>query len=152
VPEEYRWFIGIDWATERHEVCLMDAEGRAINRKTVEHTGAGIAEFIGYLQRLNAGAPWDLAVGVETPRGAIVESLIEHQFHVYSLNPKQMDRFRDRHTVAGAKDDRRDALVIADSLRTDQHLFHRVRLDDPVVIRIRERHAQSRISNSNRFA
>jgi transposase len=63
---------------------------------------------------------------------------IEQQFHVYSLNPKQMDRFRDRHTVAGAKDDRRDALVIADSLRTDRHLFHRVRLDDPWVIRLRE--------------
>ena len=39
-----------------------------------------------------------------------MESLMEQQVHVYSLNPKQMDRFRDRHTVAGAKDDRRDAL------------------------------------------
>jgi transposase len=49
-----------------------------------------------------------------------------------------MDRFRDRHTVAGAKDDRRDALVIADSLRTDMKLFYRVRIDGPLVIRIRE--------------
>jgi len=49
-----------------------------------------------------------------------------------------MDRFRDRHTVAGAKDDRRDAFVLADALRTDLHLFHRVRLDPASVIRLRE--------------
>jgi transposase len=75
---------------------------------------------------------------IEIPRGALVETLVERAFVVYSLNPKQMDRFRDRHTVAGAKDDRRDALVIADSLRTDMKLFHRVRIDEPLVIRIRE--------------
>jgi hypothetical protein len=138
VAEQYRWFVGIDWATESHEICVLDAGGRTIGRRTVEHTGAGIAEFIGYLKEVVASEPSALAVGAETPRGAIIESLIEHQFHVYSLNPKQMDRFRDRHTVAGAKDDRRDALVIADSLRTDQHLFHRVCLDDALVIRIRE--------------
>jgi hypothetical protein len=126
VSEQYRWFVGIDWATDSHEICVLDAGGHPIGRRTVEHTGAGIAEFIGYLKEIAAGEPSTLAVGAETPRGAIVESLIEHQFHVYSLNPKQMDRFRDRHTVAGAKDDRRDALVIADSLRTDQHLFHSV--------------------------
>jgi transposase len=137
-PEQYRWFVGIDWATESHEICLLDFEGKTVHRQTVEHTGAGIAQCIHYLHQLVAGEPWAMAVGIETPRGAIVESMIEQQFHVYSLNPKQMDRFRDRHTVAGAKDDRRDALVIADALRTDCHLFHRVRFDDPVVIRIRE--------------
>jgi hypothetical protein len=50
-----------------------------------------------------------------------------------------LDRFRDRHTVAGAKDDRRDALVAADSLLTDQHCFRRVRPEHPDVIRLRER-------------
>lgn len=138
MAEQYRWFVGIDWATASHEICVLDAGGHTIDRRTVEHTGAGIAEFVSYLQELAAGEPSGMAIGAETPRGAIIESLVEHQFHVYSLNPKQMDRFRDRHTVAGAKDDRRDALVIADSLRTDQHLFHRVCLDDALVIRIRE--------------
>ena len=57
---------------------------------------------------------------------------------MYSLNPKQMDRFRDRHTVPGAKDDSRDAFVIADSLRTDRHLFHRIRLDEAGIFRLRE--------------
>jgi transposase len=79
-----------------------------------------------------------VAVAIEIPRGAIVETLIERGFHVFALNPKQLDRFRDRHTVAGAKDDRRDAFVLADSLRTDRPLFRRLRVDDPLVIQIRE--------------
>ena len=58
--------------------------------------------------------------------------------HVFSLNPKQLDRFRDRHTVAGAKDDRRDAFVLADSLRTDRPAFRRVRPDHPRVVELRE--------------
>ena len=135
---QYRYFVGIDWATESHEVCVLDAGQRVIDRKTVEHSGSGIAQFVRYLEKLAGGEPESVAVGIEIPRGAVVETLVERRFSVYSLNPKQMDRFRDRHSVAGAKDDRRDAFVIADSLRTDMLLFHRVRLDAPLVIRIRE--------------
>jgi transposase/transposase IS116/IS110/IS902 family protein len=67
-----------------------------------------------------------------------VETLVERGCHVYALNPKQLDRFRDRFTVAGAKDDRRDAFVLAASLRTDRPAFRRVRLDDPLIIELRE--------------
>jgi len=138
VSEQYRWFVGIDWATQNHEVCIVDCDGGVVDRKTIEHTGAGIAQLVKRLEELTRAEPGLVAVGIEVPRGAIIECLIEHRFAVYSLNPKQMDRFRDRHTVAGSKDDRRDALVLADSLRTDRPLFHRVRLDDPLVMRIRE--------------
>ena len=72
-----------------------------------------------------------MAIGIEVPRGAVVELLVERGFAVYAINPKQMDRFRDRFTPAGAKDDRRDALVIGDSLRTDPQAFRQVRLDHP---------------------
>jgi transposase len=68
----------------------------------------------------------------------VVETLVERRFAVFSLNPKRMDRFRGRHNVAGAKSDALDALVMADSPRTDLHLFHRVVPDDPLVIRLRE--------------
>lgn len=133
-----RYFVGIDWATESHEVCVLNAEQHVVDRKPVEHSGSGIAQFVEYLEKLSAGDVKQIAIGIEIPRGALVETLVERGFAVYSLNPKQMDRFRDRHTVAAAKDDRRDALVIADSLRTGTKLFHRVRIDEPLVIRIRE--------------
>jgi hypothetical protein len=40
--------------------------------------------------------------------------------------------------VAGAKDDSRDAFVLADSVRTDQHCFRRLTADHPDIVRIRE--------------
>ncbi len=138
MPEEYELFVGIDWASESHEVCVLNAERRVIDRKNIEHSGTGIAELADWLVRLSNNQPSRVAVAIETPRGAVVETLVERQIEVYSINPKQMDRFRDRHTVAGAKDDRKDAYVLADSLSTDRHLFHRVQLDDAQVIRIRE--------------
>ena len=61
---------------------------------------------------------------------------------MFSINPKQLDRFRDRYSPAGAKDDRRDAFVLADSLRTDPHCFHAVRLDEPARLEARARGTQ----------
>ena len=55
-----------------------------------------------------------------------------------AINPKQLDRFRDRFTVAGAKDDSRDAYVLGASLRTDRHAFRRLAVDDPLIIELRE--------------
>ena len=83
------------------------------------------------------GDPSTVAVGIEVPRGAPVELLVERGFAVYAINPKQMDRFAIVY-AGGAKDDRRDALVIGDSLRTDPQAFRPVRLDHPVTIQLRE--------------
>jgi transposase len=136
--QQCRLFVGIDWAKDEHTICVLDAEQKVVERRTIEHSGTGLGQLGDLLTKLSEGDPTCVLVAIETPRGAVVESLVERGFAVYSLNPKQMDRFRDRHTVAGAKDDRRDAFVMADALRTDQPLFHRVRLDDPLIIRIRE--------------
>src|SRR5205823_11752827 len=72
------------------------------------------------------------------PHGAIEDTLLEWGRQVFALSPKQLDRFRDRHTVAGAKDDRRDAFVLADALRTDRSAFRRLDVEAPVVIQLRE--------------
>src|SRR5258708_7214383 len=64
--------------------------------------------------------------------------LLERNYHVCSINPKQLDRFRDRFSVAGAKDDYRDARVLAHSLRTDQSCFRSLAADHAKVLRLRE--------------
>ena len=138
MDEQYIRYVGIDWATDSHQVCTIDVEHRILDERAVEHSGVGIAQFVDWLSKQVDGDVEHVAVAIETPRGAIVETLIERGFDVYAINPKQLDRFRDRHTVAGAKDDRRDAFVLADSLRTDQHCFRQVRIDDPAIIELRE--------------
>jgi transposase len=49
-----------------------------------------------------------------------------------------MDRFRDRFSLAGAKDDSRDAEVMTSALRTDAHCFRPLAVADPVVVELRE--------------
>src|SRR3954453_19621176 len=137
MAEQFDWFVGIDGAAESHEVCVLDTERRVIDRQTIEHSGAGVAQLCDLLLKLSHHQPARVAVAIEAPRGAVVETLVERQFAVFASNPKQMDRFRDRHSVAGAKDDRKDAFVLGGSLRTDLHLFHRIQLDEGQVIRIR---------------
>src|SRR5918995_3736573 len=126
------------WAKEEHEVCVLDREGHVCERRQVKHTVPDLQAFVDALLARAGGDATTVAVGIEVPRGALVELLVERGFAVYAINPKQMDRFRDRFTPAGAKDDRRDALVIGDSLRTDPQAFREVRLDHPAIIQLRE--------------
>jgi len=87
---------------------------------------------------LAASAVETVAVALEVPRGAVVDVLLARGFHVFALNPKQLDRFRDRFTVAGAKDDRRDAQVLASALATDQPAFRRLEPEPPLLLELRE--------------
>jgi hypothetical protein len=134
----YEWFVGIDWGSQQHQVCVLDRDRRRVGERSVDHDGASLARLAAWLWSVSAGQPQRVAVAIEVPRGAIVEGLLERGFHVFALNPKQLDRFRDRHSVAGAKDDRRDAFVLADSIRTDQPSFRRLQLDEPQLLRLRE--------------
>ena len=85
-----------------------------------------------------AGEPGFVAVAIEVPHGPVVDALLDRGFAVHAINPKQLDRLRDRFSVAGAKDDRRDARVAAAGLRTDPQLFRPVQAGDPVIIELRE--------------
>jgi transposase len=137
MDENFLWFVGVDASMADYQICLMDTAGRVILERKISHTGSGIAQLVDWLGQ-HTSRPEEVAVAIENPRGAIIESLVERNYAVFAINPKQLDRFRDRHTVAGAKDDRRDAFVLADSVRTDRHCFKRVQIDDPLIIRIRE--------------
>jgi transposase len=135
--ETKRWFAGVDWGSERHQVCLLDGAGAVVGERAFAHGGAGLVALCDWLVSL-AGDPGSVAVAIEVPHGPVVDVLLDRGFAVHAINPKQLDRLRDRFSVAGAKDDRRDARVAAAGLRTDRHLFRPVRVGDPGVIELRE--------------
>jgi transposase len=153
--ENFAWFAGIDWGSERHQACLVDAQGRIVGEREFPHGGAGLADLCDWL--LSAGSAADtVAVGIEVPHGPVVDTLIDRGFVVHAINPKQLDRLRDRLSVAGAKDDRRDAYVLADGVRTDRRLFRRVHVTDPRLVELRawsrlaEELTEERVRLSNR--
>src|SRR3954447_15507679 len=127
------WFAGVDWGSERHQVCLLDAAGQVVGERAFRHGGAGLAALCDWLLSV-AGEPGRVAVAIEVPHGPVVDALLDRGFAVHAINPKQLERLRDRVSLAGAKDDRRDARVAAGGLRTDPHLFRPVEAGDPAVI------------------
>src|SRR3982751_12228 len=131
------WFAGVDWGSQQHQVCLLDAAGKVVGERAFPHGGAGLAALCGWLVSM-ADDPGSVAVAIEVPHGPVVDALLDRGFAVHAIDPKQLDRLRDRFSVAGAKDDRRDARVAAGGLRTDPHLFRPVEAGDPAVIALRE--------------
>src|ERR671921_768350 len=131
------WFAGVDWGSQQHQVCVLDAAGKVVGKRAFPHGGAGLAALCGWLVSM-ADDPGSVAVAIEVPHGPVVDALLDRGFAVHAINPKQLDRLRDRFSVAGAKDDRRDARVAAAGLCTDRHLFRPVAASDPAVIELRE--------------
>jgi transposase len=151
---EKQWFAGVDWASEKHRVHLIDGSGKRLGERWFRHGGAGLAEMADWLIATSGGAPSTIHVAIEVPHGPIVETLLERGFNVYAINPKQLDRFRDRFSPAGAKDDDRDAEVLAGALRTDMRAFRKVVLADALLVELREwsRMADDLSADKNRLA
>src|SRR3954471_7675578 len=135
--EARRWLAGVDWGSERHQVWLLDEAGAVVGERGVRHDAAGLAALCDGLVSV-AGDAGAVAVAIEVPHGPVVDALLDRGFAVHAINPKQLDRLRDRFSMAGAKDDRRDARVAAAGLRTDPHLFRPVQAGGPAVIALRE--------------
>jgi transposase len=136
---QQRWYVGVDWASQNHYVRIVDSDGRTIAEKIFKHGGEGLNQMADWLMTVSgAESPSQIHIAIEVPHGPVVETLLERGFHVCAINPKQLDRFRDRYTLAGAKDDSRDALVMASGLRTDPRCFHKLEAADPAVVELRE--------------
>ena len=116
---ELNWYVGVDRGGQSHQVCVVGGDGEVRGRNAFAHSGPGLAAMAAWIAET-------VGVAIETPRGPVVESLLANGLAVQSINPKQLDRFRDRYSPAGAKDDRRDARVLASALRTDPHCLRRV--------------------------
>ncbi len=131
-------FVGIDWSTGEQAVWMQREDGRVVGERNVAYTGDALSAFCAELRDLVGGEPERVHVAIETPHGAVVDMLLDQGFSVFVINPKQLSRFRERFTTAGAKDDRRDARVLADSLRTDRRAFRRLAPEAPEIVELRE--------------
>ncbi len=100
---------GIDRGSRTHQVRVVDNEGEMLDERA--HDGASLEEMATWILAAADAEPRAVGIAIEVP--PVVETLMERGFPVHAVNPKQLDRF----PPAGAKDDRRDARVLADALR-----------------------------------
>jgi transposase len=138
MAQSRKWLVGVDWASTKHDVSLADGSGSVRARAVFQHSGEGLAAMAAWIVKQSGAPPEDIHVAIEMPHGPVVECLLERGMHLYSINPKQVDRFRDRYFPSGAKDDRRDSDILATAQATDPKAFRRIDPSDPAIVELRE--------------
>jgi transposase len=124
---------GVDWAKDTHAVCVVDADGESLARDTIAHTKTGLARLVTILKRHQVSG-----VGIERPDGPVVDTLLAAGFTVYVISPSEIKSLRKRYGAAGNKDDRFDAYVLADTVRTDRRRLTPLRRDTDLTTGLRQ--------------
>ena len=149
--------VGIDWSDLSHSFCILDDAGAKLDAFDIRH---GLDGFETAHKRISkrAPSPEDVRVAIETKDSLIVDFFLEMGYSLHFLNPKQTDRFRDRHRMSSSRSDGFDAYVLADAVRTDPHLFNALSaLDEKslalrVLTRTREGLVQRKVAISNELS
>ena len=115
------YYVGIDWASTAHAVCVLDGQGGIVWQGTFAHSAAGLSDLVRRLARL--ALPEQIPIAIERPSGLLVDTLLEAGFPVVAIHPNALKATRPRYAAAPGKSDRADAFIIADVLRTDGHRF-----------------------------
>jgi transposase len=124
---------GIDWASADHAVCVVDAAGEVVSRFSVEHAAEGLRTLV---QRLAGVGVAEVAI--ERGDGPVVDALLAAGVTVVVITPRQVKNLRSRYGSAGNKDDRFDAYVLADVLRTDRARLRPLIPDSPETVTLRQ--------------
>ncbi len=125
-------FAGIDWSWQHHALCIVDDDGQRIEETTVSHSRSGLVKITTLLRRHGVSR-----VGIERGDGPVVDHLIRDGFEIVVISARQVKSLRARYGSAGNKDDRFDAFVLADALRTDAGRWAIVQPDSDETIALR---------------
>lgn len=132
-----RVYIGIDWSESKHDLCYLHENGEVLRRLEIAHTLAGFVALDQARRELGV-SPEGCVVGLETAHNLLVDYLWEQGYtSVYVLPPNAVKSAQGRYRQSGAKDDRWDARLIADMLRTDQKRYRLWQPDSRLTCQIR---------------
>lgn len=149
-------FVGIDWASRAHELCVVDEQGATVARFGFAHSERGISDALGRLAKL--AEPSRLPVAIERPDGLLVDRLLEAGHSVVPIHANAFHAARPRWEGAGSKSDVGDAYRLADMLRTDLNRLRALRPLDPAtrelqaLVRLRDDHVKARVAATNQLA
>ena len=108
-----RYYLGVDWGDRLHQMYVGDEAGKKVREIKLPETVEGLTEFGRWLEEKRA-EQFELWAAIEKPAGRIVDFLLDHGVKVYPVNPKAVNRVRDRYRMSGAKSDAFDAYVLAE--------------------------------------
>jgi transposase len=149
-------FVGCDWARDKHDLCIMDEHGAPLLQVAILHSAEGLDELARTIAEIEP-EPAQVHLGIELHDGALLSCLLDQGYTVYGINPKSSDRARDRYRPSGSKDDKSDAFILADIVRTDAGSLRPMRPGSPATqelrawVRLRARHVQDKTAHCQRL-
>jgi transposase len=156
LPTDVSHYVGVDWGTQHHTVCILRGDGRIAARFTITHSVQGFRQLHARLAAF--GDPAEVPVAIERPDGRLVDALLEAGHPVVPVKPHAIKQWRDGEVLSGAKSDAGDAEVIAEYLRLRAH---RLRVATPyssetkalrTLVRTRDDLVDMRVAATNQLA
>jgi transposase len=150
---EYAALVAIDWADQKHAVCLSDPSIGEREQTIVKHTPAALQEWALSLRQRFAGQ--QIAVCLEQSRGPLIYALLQYDFLVlYPINPATLAKYRQAFSTAHGKDDPSDADYLLDLLEHHRDRLRSWKPDDEKTRTLRLLVEQRRrlVSDRTRFS
>src|SRR5947209_5357352 len=129
------WYAGIDWATDHHDVVVIDEKGHHVGSLRIDHSPQGMSRLHTFLEQIIGSEPKEqMACIIETTHGLLIAHLLEAGWPVYPVNPRTVDR---RRSASGAKTDTIDAYLLAKTGRADLADLHRLTPDSEKIVELK---------------
>jgi transposase len=130
-----RFYAGIDWSDDKHDVVVLDEAASRVGEREVKHTVKGLQELNDFLQTWTGPEQKaEMACIIETNHGLLISSLLDAGFAVYPVNPNTIDR---RRSAKVPKTDRIDAYLLAKAGRADFADLRRLLPDSPIIAELK---------------
>jgi transposase len=129
---EHTYFAALDWASDHHDVTVVDRTGGVVAEFRFAHSGDGWKQFSEKIKPFGS-CPFTL----ETSSGAAVDQLLQRGYRLYPLSPQAAKAYRARKAPSGNKTDQLDTWAMADALRTDGHAWRRLVEQDEATATLR---------------
>jgi transposase len=109
----YAAYIGIDWADQKHDICLYDPTTGELEFSVIGSQPEAIAAWAEGLRQRFAGRA--IAICTEQKRGPLIYALCKYEFLViYPVNPQTVAKYRQAFAPSRAKADPTDAQILVE--------------------------------------
>lgn len=114
-PPPYAAYIGIDWADQKHDICLYDPTIEQFEFSVISSQPEAIAVWVEGLRKRFHGQ--SIAVCTEQKRGPLIYALCKYEFLVlYPVNTLLVANYRQAFSPSRAKSDPTDAQILVELL------------------------------------
>ena len=141
------YYLGIDWATEKHDLCLLDEAGVIVQQMKIEQSNAGFKHFEELVNRYGAA---NIRFNIERSDGLLVDWMLAQGWAIHITPPVVVAHRRPRRS----KSDPSDAYLLAYLLRLRDPDCRPLTRSSPTVLYLRElaRALDSTLADQRRLA